>query len=209
MFTLQQFFGQDAKFYDLLEASAQEARQSVEALNRVMSKPTQIPSLAEFHQAKEADKKITQQISEALLNTFVTQLDREDIEALSEPLYKIPKTVEKIAERFIVSAAVVKDVNFGPHIALLEIATAQVVEMVQQLRRHPTLETIKRMNAALQKVEGDADKLILTILQDLYSGKHDPTKVMALKDLYELLEKVIDRCRDAGNVVTHQVLKHA
>jgi uncharacterized protein Yka (UPF0111/DUF47 family) len=32
---------------------------------------------------------------------------------------------------------------------------------------------------------------------------------MALKDLYELLEKVIDRCRDAGNVVTHIVLKYA
>jgi hypothetical protein len=58
-------------------------------------------------------------------------------------------------------------------------------------------------------VEGDADKLILEVLKDLYSGKHDPTRVMALKDLYELLEKVIDRCRDAGNVIVHIVLKSA
>jgi len=29
------------------------------------------------------------------------------------------------------------------------------------------------------------------------------------KDLYELLEKVVDRCRDAGNVVDNVVLKHS
>jgi uncharacterized protein Yka (UPF0111/DUF47 family) len=31
---------------------------------------------------------------------------------------------------------------------------------------------------------------------------------MFLRDLYELLEKVIDRCRDAGNVVLQVVLKN-
>jgi uncharacterized protein Yka (UPF0111/DUF47 family) len=34
-------------------------------------------------------------------------------------------------------------------------------------------------------------------------------KVLALKDLYEQLEKVIDRCRDAGNVIAHIALKHS
>ena len=53
----------------------------------------------------------------------------------------------------------------------------------------------------------EADDLIISVLQDLYSGKHEGTTVLALKDLYELLEKVVDRCRDAGNVVTQIVLK--
>jgi uncharacterized protein Yka (UPF0111/DUF47 family) len=92
---------------------------------------------------------------------------------------------------------------------MLELATDKVVEMVKLLRHRTSVEKIKEMNAVLQKVEGDADKLILDILGDLYSGKHEPTKVLAMKDLYELLEKVIDRCRDAGNVVTHIVLKHS
>ena len=135
--------------------------------------------------------------------------DMADIEALSAALYKIPKTVEKFAERFIVSAQLARDVNFSRHVTLLEAATSTVTEMVKQLRKRSSVETIKGMNSRLQKVEGDADQLILDVLTDLYSGSHDPTKVMALKDLYELLEKVIDRCRDAGNAVTHVVLKYA
>jgi uncharacterized protein Yka (UPF0111/DUF47 family) len=69
------------------------------------------------------------------------------------------------------------------------------------------LDEAKKINGKLQQVEAEADTVILEILKDLYSGKHDATKVMAMKDLYELLEKVIDRCRDAGIIVTHIVLK--
>ncbi|HTD86209.1 MAG TPA: pit accessory protein [Candidatus Binatia bacterium] len=207
MFTVQKIFSKDDKFYELLEASAEESRNSVQALNRVLAHPDKIPSLTEFHQSKEADKRITEQISEALIDTFVADLEREDIEALSEVLYKIPKTVEKFAERFIVSARIVRQVKFNAHMALLETATNTVTEMVKQLRKKPTIEFIKGMNAKLQKTEAEADDLIISVLQDLYSGKHDGTTVLALKDLYELLEKVIDRCRDAGNVVTHIVLK--
>lgn len=209
MFSLQKILSKDDKFFDLLEASAEEARNSVVALNRLLLAPGKIPSLQDFHHSKEADKKITEQINEALVSSFVTELEREDIEMLSTVLYKVPKTVEKFAERFIISAALAKDTDFSKHTHMLELATDKVVEMVKLLRHHTSVEQIKEMNAVLQKVEGDADKLILDILGDLYSGKHEPTKVLAMKDLYELLEKVIDRCRDAGNVVTHIVLKHS
>jgi uncharacterized protein Yka (UPF0111/DUF47 family) len=168
-----------------------------------------VPNLEAFHEAKEAGKKTNEQINLALLNSFVTHLDREDIEVLSFVLYKIPKTVEKFAERFIVSGPRVGDTDFSRHIRLLEAATSQVVTMVRQIRASISVEGIKEMNNLIQRIEGEADDLILEILRDLYSGAHDATKVLAMKDLYELLEKVIDRCRDAGNVVTHIVLKHA
>lgn len=211
MFSLQKFLGKDDNFFNLLEASAEEARHSVQVLNRVLAHADQTPSLAEFHKAKEADKKITEQINEALVTTFVSQLEREDIEVLSAALYKIPKTVEKIAERFIISARIVEKVDFSKHIALLDAATQRVVELVKLLRELGAgrLDQAKQINGHLQQIEAEADTVILEILKDLYSGRHEATKVMAMKDLYELLEKVIDRCRDTGNIVTHIVLKNS
>lgn len=211
MISLQKIFGKDDKFFNLLEASAEEARHSVQVLTGILSKPGQIPQLEEFHASKEADKKITDQINEAIVTTFVTQLEKDDIEVLSAALYKIPKTVEKIAERFIIAAPVVKDVVFTKHIALLDAATQRVVELVKLLRDLGAgrIDEAKGINGKLQQIEAEADHLILDILKDLYSGKHEATKVMAMKDLYELLEKVIDRCRDAGNIVTHIVLKNS
>ena len=211
MFSLQKLLGKDDKFFTLLEASAEEARHSVQVLNRVLAHTETTLSLAEFHKAKEADKRITEQINEALVSTFVSQLEREDIEVLSAALYKIPKTVEKIAERFIISAPLVQKVDFSKHIALLDAATQRVVELVKLLRDLGAgrLDQAKEINGHLQQIEGEADGVILEVLKDLYSGRHDATKVMAMKDLYELLEKVIDRCRDTGNIVTHIVLKNS
>jgi len=58
-------------------------------------------------------------------------------------------------------------------------------------------------------MEGEADKLMFALIKDLYGGKHDPLKVIAIMDLYETLEKIIDRCRDAGNVIFQVVLKYS
>ena len=57
------------------------------------------------------------------------------------------------------------------------------------------------MNAKLQTIEGEADKLELELLRDLYQGDYEPKHMIFLRDLYGLLEKVIDRCRDAGNII--------
>jgi len=46
-------------------------------------------------------------------------------------------------------------------------------------------------------------------LRDLYHGNYDTKHMIFLRDLYDLLEKVIDRCRDAGNIVLQVVLKYA
>ena len=46
-------------------------------------------------------------------------------------------------------------------------------------------------------------------LRDLFKGNHDPKQIIFLHDLYGLLEKVIDRCRDAGNIIVQVALKYA
>jgi uncharacterized protein Yka (UPF0111/DUF47 family) len=211
MISLQKLFGKDDRFFDLLDRAAEEARHSVQALGRGLSHPDASLSMDEFVESRRAEKKIAEEISEALVETFVTTLEREDIELLSEALYKIPKTVEKFAERYTISSAVVKAIDFSKHVQLLEGATDLVVKMVKSLRELGSgqLDNVKSMNAKLQDLEGQGDELVIEVLEDLWSGRHETTRVIVLKDLYELLEKIIDRCRDAGKAVTHIVLKNS
>ena len=48
-----------------------------------------------------------------------------------------------------------------------------------------------------------------SVYQDLYSGRYGAVQAIFLKDLYELLEKAIDRCRSAGNIISLIVLKNS
>ena len=163
----------------------------------------------EFIATRRKEKAITAEISEALCTTFVTALEREDIEALSVALYKIPKTVEKIAERIILAPHFVTGVDLASHLALLEKAGETVMTMIKELRRDNHLERIRGHNDQLQAIEGEADKKLLELLGLLYNRPSEVIKALFLKDIFELLEKVFDRCRDAGNVINHIVLKNS
>jgi uncharacterized protein Yka (UPF0111/DUF47 family) len=209
MFSLQKILGKEDKFFSLLEASAQEARNSVQALVKLSKCLDQPAVLDDFAHSRRKDKEITKAISEAVYTTFVTAIEREDIEDLSNALYKIPKTVEKFTERALLAPQHVRGVDFSTQISLLERATNLVLDMVKTLRDGMDLEKIKDLNDKLQYLEGEADRHMMALYKDLFSGKHDPIKVIVLKDLFELLEKIIDRCRDSGNVTAHIVLKNS
>jgi uncharacterized protein Yka (UPF0111/DUF47 family) len=209
MFSLQKLLGKEDKFFNLLEASAEEARASVQALVKLSKNPDRTALLYDFIQARRKEKQIRAKISEAVYTTFVTALEREDIENLSHALYRIPKTVEKFGERLLLTPDQTQGVDFSKQITLLEQATDTVLEMVKSLRRGANLEQIMALNDKMQYLEGEADRIILDLLKDLLTMRHDPIKVIVLKDLYELLEKVIDRCRDVGNIISHIVLKNS
>lgn len=209
MISFQKIFGKSDVFYDLLESSASHARQSVQALHKLLSDPAAPQNLDAFTATRREDKKITQQIDEALCKTFVTELEREDIEALANALYKIPKTVEKIAERVLICRERLNATDFSRHIKLMDAAAEVVLTMVVELRKKIHLERVKDLNDKIQQVEGEADKLMIDCLRVLYTTEKDAVLVIILKDLYDLMEKVVDRCRDAGNVVAHIVLKNS
>lgn len=209
MFSLQRLLGKEDKFFTLLEASAQEARTSVQALVKLNNNFDQPSVLDEFAHSRRKDKQITKDISDAVYTTFVTAIEREDIEDLSNALYKIPKTVDKFTERLVIAPQHVRGIDFSVQVSLLDRATELVLQMVQTLRGGMDLEKIKDYNDKLQYLEGEADKHMMSLYKDLFGGKHDAVQVIVLKDLYEILEKIIDRCRDAGNVIAHIVLKNS
>ena len=212
MFSIQKLLGHDEKFFDLLEASAQQADASVHHLVALLGKlehHDSPQSLDEFVHSRRKDKQITQELTEQLCKTFITPLEREDIQALATALYKIPKTVEKIGERLLICPTDLQARSFRRHLDLLDQAAEAVLAMVKELRKGMDATNAREKNARLQTIEGDADKLELELLRDLYQGDYEAKQIIFLRDIYELLEKVIDRCRDAGNIIVQVALKYA
>ena len=208
MFSLQTIFGKGDKFYSLLESSAAAARESTRALGELLATPAPQRSLEKFKLARQREKNLAAQISQELVNTFVTALEREDIDALSSALYKIPKIVEKFAERYTIAAERLGEVDFASRAAMLERAAEVIEDMIGLLRKGMNIDTSKALNDKMQSIEAEADRLILELYRDTYAKETDPMRYLILKDLFELLEKAIDRCRDAGNVVHQVVLKN-
>jgi uncharacterized protein Yka (UPF0111/DUF47 family) len=209
MISFQRLFGREDEFCELLEASAQEGCNAVGFLKNVLKRHELSPTLHEFADARSKDKKITDEISERLITTFVTPMEREDIEDLASALYKVPKIVEKFAERYSIVADKVTDVDFSRQLVLMEKATSLVLQMVQALRAGRNLGSVKNLQNELQICESAADDVLLDMERAFYQLGFPALKAVILKDLFSLNEKVVDRCRDAGNVISHVILKNS
>ncbi len=209
MFSLQKLLGKDDKFFDFLEDSAQQVCNNVNALISLLKNPDSASNHADFKDSRRRGKRVTEEIAEQLCKTFVTPMEREDIQSLSDALYKIPKMLEKFSERFILFHQSLEGQDFSKQISILNQGVETLLLMVRSLRRNPKIDKIKDQTDRLHELEGQADQLMLELLQGLYNRKHEVMELIILRDLYELLEKAIDRCRDAGKVIFHIVLKNS
>jgi hypothetical protein len=209
---LQKLIGKNEIFFDLLEEGAEEAKVSVDLFAKFllqMDQGKQPAGLDDFIQARRKEKRIRHLMNEELSKTFITPLDREDLEALSVALYRIPKQVEKIVERLAIYPGRVPHEMFSRQAELMSQAAGALVFMVKHLRRGTTLDSIREANDRLQYAEGEADKVMLGLLKELYHGRHEVKEMIILQELYEMIEQAVDRCRNVGNVVLQIALKNA
>jgi uncharacterized protein Yka (UPF0111/DUF47 family) len=209
MFSLQTIFGSGKQFFLLLDESADAAYEAAKALHAMMREPAdREPALDAFKLARLRERSASDKISQALVDSFMTPIEREDIEALGSALYKIPKQIEKFADRYSLALQHLDGIDFAPRAAMLEQAAGVVVEMVHDLK-NMHIDRMTALNEKLRSIENEADRLMLELYRDIYSGKLDHLQMFLLKEFFEILEKAIDRCREAGVVAYQIVLKNS
>jgi len=217
MISLQKLFAKDEKFFDLLEESADEVQKNVLALidlvktSSDLTSPDIMTKIEAFNETRRNETRIANEITEELCRTFVTPLEREDIESLSSALYKIPKNLEKFAERVTAFQPYIQNgLSFAPQTRILEMMAETMIEMIRSLRRNPKLDVIKGQNNRMLSLEAEGDKLMLELTKELYrSHSSEPLKCYILRDLFDLLERTIDRFRDAASIVFRIILKNS
>jgi uncharacterized protein Yka (UPF0111/DUF47 family) len=211
MSAFERIFGTEPVVYDLLEKSAQAADDSVTTLLRLLpdlNGKTGGERIGELAAVRREHKKIRERITDELWKTLSTRLELEDIEALSSALYKITKNVEKVAERLAIAPEGTNCAKLDTPVKLLAQGTTLDVEMVRQFQHGRRCDRVKEAYARLQEIEDQADKAIHLLLRGIYDARPEAREVVYWNDLFELLEKSIERCREAGNGAFTFALKH-
>jgi uncharacterized protein Yka (UPF0111/DUF47 family) len=203
--------GRDDEFFVLLRAAAEEAHTSVGLLSaylRTLSEEVPTPPLSDFAESRRRQKQLRARTIAELNKSLVPPFEREDIQALAFALYRIPKVIEKLAERISIYPGRLPCAGFLRQAGLLTIAVDAVVFMVKQLRSGVDPAKVSAANAKLQLAEGDADKMMLAVLHDLYFAAPGAKELAILQSYYELMERAVDRCRDAGNIVVRIAMRN-
>lgn len=155
---------------------------------------------------READG-LTRSVFSELNKTFITPLDREDIQRIASKTDDVIDFIEGISGRII------RYKISSPPPYMLEIAkeltkaTKEVEYMISRLKNLKGDKTIINHCRNASDIEHTIDDLYRTALAKLFET-NDAVYIIKMKDIYEALETASDRCVDVADVVEDIVLKY-
>lgn len=205
-------FPRDKKFHILLDqlaTIAYEAASNLHSLVHCATPHDEVAASSGIVNAKSKAKAVSMEITRELCRSFITPFDREDIQAIADHLYKIPKITEKIMDRLRIHKLTGRNDDFIPQIDLIKQEAEAMRDIVTELRMKGDSKRILDKVALLHQLEQKGDDVRQDLLAALYTSGRDVRELLVRRDIYDMLEKVVDRYRDVAGVAMQIVLKNS
>jgi uncharacterized protein Yka (UPF0111/DUF47 family) len=199
-------------FFDLFEAHARTLCAGAQSLRRMLDGgPDVAEHCAAVARHEDAADDITRQVMQAVGRTFITPFDRSDIRDLTSSMDDAIDQMHKTAKAVILF----DQREFQPHMVTLGDVivrsadlTAEAVPLLRALRNNAT-----RLHAIADEVtrlEEDSDQLFDQGMAALYRGpaRTDPMAFIVGAEIYDHLEKVVDRFEDVANKISGVLIEH-
>lgn len=153
----------------------------------------------------EGDKTI-HEIFHRLNETFITPIDPEDIHSLASSLDDVLDTIEDASFRihsYEIDPIPPKMAELARMIDVCAIALRKAFDAFETGGK--VLEDCIEVN----RIEEQADGVVRQVVAELFRNEKDPISLIKLKEVYELLEEVTDRCEDVADVLQNIIVKNS
>ena len=197
-------------FFGRFEEAAQNNIAGARLLEHLCGDITQSDTIVrQLHDLEHKGDDIGHAVFEALNQTFIPPLDREDILALTMALDDVIDLIHEAGDA--IACYNVKETNptATALAAVLVACTQAVADELPKLRQRRTMRTLNHSVIRIHQLENQADDLLRAGVTELFRDPHDPIRVIAWSRILETMEKVTDRCEDVADVLLGLAIKHA
>jgi len=199
---------QDKIFFNLLEEQAALVVKVAELFQTMLREYSSFGVLIKRMRVMEHEgDELVHKIFRKLNESFITPIDQEDISKLASLYDDVLDLIDATANRIFLFK-IEKPNDIIKEFA--DIIVQQVKEVnaaTRQIRKINQVEIEKRFKA-VHTLENEADDLHDFSIVELFKEK-DPIKIMIMKDIYEFLEQITDKCEDVCLVIQDIVIKNA
>lgn len=204
-----QLFPKNINFFDLFDKQTEklaEANQILQSLGGLKQLPEQV---RELHKVEQAADTVTHDIFRALNRIFITPIDREDIVNLAGRLDDVIDAIDRAVNRMGLYQVAPTSKEIRGYARLLDPIITEVVKGLHELKGgSKNQEQILKHCEIINFMENQVDAHNRDCIADLFNGKVDAIEIIKLKEIYETLESVADRCEDVANALETIVVKN-
>ena len=199
----------EGRFFDFFNEHAAHAVLAAAELKALLADLSELEARRrniERHE-KQADQ-ITHHTMQLLHQTFITPLDRDEIHQLITTMDDVLDLMEDIAQCLFLYdvRAVTPEAQRLADICVA--CTEKVRDAVAKLESMDNADAILKLCAEIDRLEADADYVMRSAMAKLFREEPDAKEIIKLKEIYQLLESVTDKCEDIANLIEGIVLEN-
>jgi len=197
----------DKEILSILNNLAKKAVETAEALVVLFSDLSNTEQHTKIKNLESEADVLTRDIFAELNKTFITPLDREDMQRIASKIDDVIDFMDGISARTRSYKIT------SPPLYTLEIAkelvnaTKEVEYMVSKLNNIKNPQDMIMHCRNTGNIEHTVDDLYRKSIEKLFEST-DPITIIKLKDIYETMETASDRCVDVADVIEDIVLKY-
>jgi len=196
------FFDNFIAHADLIVAGAREMNALIADVGNLELRTKNIERLE-----RQADE-ITHQTVAMLHHTFITPLDRDEIHQLITGMDDILDLMEDVAQCLFLYDITELTEEARKLAEICVACTERVHEAVGMLSNMKKGEQILVICNDIDRLESEADYVMRAAMAKLFREEPNVKQLIKLKEIYQLLESVTDRCEDVANLLEGIVLEN-
>ena len=164
--------------------------------------------LVQMHTFEHSADMKKHEMNETLAKAFVTPVDREDLDMLSQQLDNVADTIEEILQKFYIYNIKEIDPAAIAFAKNLVKSCEMLVQIMDEFENFKKSKTMRSLIIACNDVEEECDKLYLATMHNLTRSSTDVLTTMSWYKIFDCFEACADACEHVSECVGSIIMKN-
>lgn len=164
--------------------------------------------LKNMHEIEHAADVKKHEMNDALAKAFVTPVDREDLDMLSQNLDHVTDKLEEIIQKFYIYNIQSIEPSVIEFAKKLVKSCELLCDLMDDFENFKRSKKIRSLIVELNDAEEECDKLFLSSMRELTKNNTDVLTVVSMRKIYECLESCADACEHVSECVGTVIMKN-
>jgi predicted phosphate transport protein (TIGR00153 family) len=197
-----------AGFFSLLLEEATVAKEMAQAMKDLMTNYKNIGTARkDMKELEHRADEIVHRIHEAINETFITPIEREDLRDLASKLDEVVDMLYATVLRLDLYQVAEPDDGMRRLTDIVLESVTKLHEAMSLVKERGEGDRIEKLCVEVNHLENTADEVMNEAIASLFQTQ-DAITVIKLKEIYEKMEQATDFCEDVADTLSDIVAKN-
>ncbi|HHW47453.1 MAG TPA: DUF47 family protein [Clostridiaceae bacterium] len=200
----------EVNYFDMFIQIAGICNKAAKVLGEMICDAGNFDSKAQvIHDIEHEGDELYHTLYRQLNRSFITPIEREDILAIARNIEDTIDAIDEVAIMFnILSISSVRP-EAKDLVKLIVKSSSVLVEATKEFKNYKKSKELTPLLVELNHIEEEGDKLYQNAIKTLFKNEKDILEVVKWKNIFGIMEDVLDACENAAEVMEGVIIKNS